>query len=149
VGSTPQWVTVLSALLTPTVALLGSYIAWQQWRTAKHKLVLDLFDRRLKVITALKQAMAEILRQDKAEFHHVMEFLRAGNDAAYLFGSDVNDFLDATHKRLNALRVKEARRNFKVGSEREQAFDQEQAANGMDRPCLPAHPSSGAPSTRT
>ena len=42
----PHWTTYLAALLTPTVAVLGSYIAYRQWHLAQNKLKLDLFDRR-------------------------------------------------------------------------------------------------------
>jgi len=34
----PHWTNYLAALLTPTVAVLGSVIAYRQWRTAQNKL---------------------------------------------------------------------------------------------------------------
>jgi len=42
----PHWTNYLAALLTPTVAVLGSIIAYHQWRTAQNKLKFELFDRR-------------------------------------------------------------------------------------------------------
>jgi hypothetical protein len=45
----PAWVTVLAALLTPAVAILATIVALQQLRTAREKLKLELFDRRLSI----------------------------------------------------------------------------------------------------
>jgi hypothetical protein len=53
------WVSVLSALLTPAVALAVCLIAYRQWRTAQNRLKLDLFDRRLAIHT---EALGIILR---------------------------------------------------------------------------------------
>jgi len=47
----PSWVTVLSAMLTPAVALSVAFIAYRQWRTAQNRLKLDLFDRCLAIHT--------------------------------------------------------------------------------------------------
>ena len=45
---------VLSGLLTPTIAILASYIAYRQYRTAKAKLKLDLYEKRLKIFKYFK-----------------------------------------------------------------------------------------------
>ena len=47
-------VPVLSALLTPTIAIITTYIAYEQWRTNRNKLKLDLFDRRFAVYDAMR-----------------------------------------------------------------------------------------------
>lgn len=40
------WVSLSSALLTPTIAITGIYIAYRQWKTNDLKRQNDLFDRR-------------------------------------------------------------------------------------------------------
>jgi hypothetical protein len=46
----PVWISTLSALLTPAIAILGGVIAYRQWRTARDILKFDLFDRALRYI---------------------------------------------------------------------------------------------------
>lgn len=41
-----NWIKVLSALLTPTIAVAGLIIAWLQYRTNNQKRKNELFDRR-------------------------------------------------------------------------------------------------------
>ena len=53
-GSDPHWTAYLTALLTPTIAGFGIYIAIQQWLTARRKLKFDLFDRRFAVYDAVR-----------------------------------------------------------------------------------------------
>ena len=48
----PWLIQILSALLTPLVALLALYIAYQQYKTNQNKLRLDLYDRRLELYSA-------------------------------------------------------------------------------------------------
>lgn len=40
------WIDVSSALLTPLVAIIMAYIAWQQWRTGERKRRQELFEMR-------------------------------------------------------------------------------------------------------
>jgi hypothetical protein len=47
----PLELQILTALLTPVIAVAVGYVAYQQWRTAREKLVLDLFKDRLAVYT--------------------------------------------------------------------------------------------------
>jgi len=52
-----DWIDYLQAALTPSVALIAVYIGWQQWRTARDKLNLDLFAKRLAIYEALQELL--------------------------------------------------------------------------------------------
>lgn len=67
-----NWLIVLSGLLTPVVALLGLYIALRQWFTARSKLKLDLFDRRLVIYEAVRSYIAAVMASGKTS--HEIEF---------------------------------------------------------------------------
>ena len=43
---------ISDALLTPTIASIGAYIAWQQWKAYNLKLKLDRYDRRVRIYEA-------------------------------------------------------------------------------------------------
>jgi len=47
------WVDILSALLVPTIAIFGSLIGFQQWRTNTKRLKHELFDRRYEPLSTI------------------------------------------------------------------------------------------------
>jgi endonuclease V-like protein UPF0215 family len=53
------------ALLTPVIAIVATYIAWQQWKTNALKLHLDRYDRRLKIYQEVKKILSIIIRDAK------------------------------------------------------------------------------------
>jgi len=53
-------VRVLGALLTPLIAIVAAYIAWQQWRIKRTELHLALYDRRLAVYKAVDSFYGEV-----------------------------------------------------------------------------------------
>ncbi len=90
----PQWTSYLSALLTPIVAVLGSFIAYRQWRLAQNKLKFDLFDRRLAIYEAIGSLLASIMTSGEAKDDEVIKFLVATREAKWLFDASIAEYLD-------------------------------------------------------
>ena len=90
----PHWTAYLTALLTPTVAVLGALIGYRQWRLAQNKLKLDLFDRRFKVYEAARDLLASIMTSGKAKDDEVFKFMVATREAKWLFDTEVANYLD-------------------------------------------------------
>ena len=99
----PHWTAYLSALLTPTVAVLGALVAYRQWRLAQNKLKLDLFDRRFRVYEASRSLLASIRTSGKAKDEEVFEFMVATREAKWLLNQDVAEYLEKQlyHKALD------------------------------------------------
>lgn len=107
---------VFSAAITATTALITGIviatIAWRQWKTAKDKLALDLFDRRFDaykaVLAAIEARQDEIRKGDIREqavdgwpeTEALSQFWRESSDARFLFGDDVDDILDLMNENL-------------------------------------------------
>ncbi len=74
-------------------------IATLQWRVARNKLRLDLFDRRYKVY----EATVRFVRVSVQDFAHLDQHLSAFNDetsnAEFLFDTDVVNFLEQIRQR--------------------------------------------------
>lgn len=90
----PHWTAYLSALLTPIVAVLGSFVAFRQWRLAQNKLKLDLFDRRFSVYKAASMLLTSIMTSGKAQDEDVFRYKVATLEAKWLLSSEVAEYLD-------------------------------------------------------
>ena len=56
------------ALLTPLIALIALFIAYQQCEMNKLKVKIDVFDRNLKLHEATRRLLAQMERQGKIDF---------------------------------------------------------------------------------
>ncbi len=116
----PHWTSYLSALLTPTVAVLGSVITYRQWRTAQNKLKLDLFDRRFSVYDAARNLLAAIMTSGKAKDEEVFKFLFATREAKWLLNIEVATYLEEQlyHKAIDLQTLQAELVSVPVGDER-------------------------------
>lgn len=97
-----QVVEVSKGLLTPLIAIVATYIAWQQWKTNRQKLILDRYDRRLRVYEEVRKILSIIFRDDKASYDDLLKFRTAVSEADFLFGSEIPKYIDEiTSVRLN------------------------------------------------
>lgn len=90
----PLWLQVMQALLTPAIALAVGVIAFMQWRTAHQKVVLDLFERRMAVYLKLKKSMSLINTSGKVSEASERLLLDVRNEAEFLFGPDIVEYLE-------------------------------------------------------
>ena len=86
----PLWVEYLRALATPAIAILAVVIAVAQWRTAHQRAVLELFERRMSVFSALREAMWPVVTNGKPNDDDLSNFLKAKDQAQFVFGRDVD-----------------------------------------------------------
>lgn len=94
-----QYAELSKEMLTPLIAIITVYIAWQQWKTNKKKLFLDLYDRRLKIYEEVRQILSIILRDARASYDDLMKFRRAVSEADFLFGSEITIYIDKIYQR--------------------------------------------------
>lgn len=101
-SNVPAWIQILQALLTPVIAMGVGIIAFMQWRTAHQKVMLDLFDRRMEIYRQVREAVGSVVRSGRGDDESQMAVMRAADEAMFLFGSDVSDYLkdlaDILHK---------------------------------------------------
>lgn len=90
----PIWTIILSALLVPTVAIIASFIAYQQWRTAQNKLKHDLFDRRFSVYESSRNFLASVMTSGKIKDDELFKFLLGTREAKWLLNEKVAEYLE-------------------------------------------------------
>src|SRR3954447_5649586 len=86
-----SWIAVLIAF---GVFLVG----YAQWRTANQRVVLDLFERRMKAYGRIEGAVAEVMREGAVDHEAFDKFAMARADARFIFGSDVLAYLKALYE---------------------------------------------------
>ena len=94
-----QVIEISKALLTPVIAVVATYIAWQQWKTNRQKLVLDRYDRRLHVYEEVRKILSIILRDARASYDDLLKFRTAVSEADFLFGSEISAYIDEIYRR--------------------------------------------------
>jgi len=87
-----------SALLTPLIAVVATYIAWQQWKANRQKLVMDRYDRRLRIYEEVRKILSIILRDAKASTDDLLKFRTSVSEADFLFGPEIMAYIDEIYK---------------------------------------------------
>ena len=97
----PIWVQYVQALAATTLSFVAACISgaiqWRMWKTAKDKLKLDLYDKRLEVFVAL----AKLLVPDNDDAAERQELSKKAYKAEFLFGEEVVKFVRLAVKRID------------------------------------------------
>jgi hypothetical protein len=128
----PVWLTIISALGAPIIALLvggfGVFIARRQWLTAQNRLKLDLFDRRLPVYEQTRELLARRMALAQVDNKEITEFAIKVRIAKWLFNPAMADYLQEIAKKTSEINfieseleevLDEARRKELVSKQRE------------------------------
>lgn len=94
-----------SAMVALTVGIVGAYIAWRQYATARAKLKLDLFTLRYELFMAvwthlshIKQIGAEVKESHRSQYEAYKNFRNNLPQAGFLFGKDIERYLEEIDK---------------------------------------------------
>jgi hypothetical protein len=85
---TTQWLTALTALI-------AAWIAFQQFKTARHRLRLDLFERRMAVYEAAIALIQTAVRDGNLKTDRIFGFVRDSRQAEFLFDQPLLGYLEA------------------------------------------------------
>lgn len=99
---------------TPLIAIFVAYVAWQQWKTAKTKLRLDLFEKRFACYRRAQASINSLLKGlgPKTDicgevFQNLLEsFYELQTEAHMLFGDDVDAALNKIYSELQGLIIR-------------------------------------------
>lgn len=92
--TTTNILTISSGFLTPIVAIIALYIAYQQYRTNKDKLRWSLYDRRMEVYRSLMDSLEFIMQNAEITNVELSKFAIAIDKGFFLFDMDINNYLN-------------------------------------------------------
>lgn len=88
-----DWTDLLSALLTPVLALVAIFIAVLQWKINRNRLKHELFDRRYEQYKAVTSFLNSILRNGEATTDAQQDFLSGTVGMEFTFSKEITDYL--------------------------------------------------------
>jgi hypothetical protein len=88
----------LISIAAITVSIVVAVVQYAQWRTANQKVVIDLYDRRLKVYQQLEKAVGPVLRDGEVSGAAFKEFMIGQADPTFLFGEDIQEYLKSLRR---------------------------------------------------
>ena len=75
--------------LSVVTALIALYIAYQQWKTNRDKVKLELYDRRYKIYDATRKFVSSAVRNGDLSNEDFSDFYSILPEARFLFQEDV------------------------------------------------------------
>lgn len=86
------WIEILQALLTPTIFVIGTLIAFLQWRTNDLRRKNELFDRRYEFYQRFRKWWLA-WRESEHYVPEIEDLIPFAEEADFLFGSDVSEYI--------------------------------------------------------
>ena len=81
------------------IAAIVAYIAWQQHKTNRDKLRLNLYNKRYEVFYSLMVLLSRISQQLNIKLEQIDEFSRATKEAVFLFDEGIETYLETIRKK--------------------------------------------------
>jgi hypothetical protein len=94
----------LSDFLTPIITILALYIAYQQFRTNKQRLLFETYEKRLAIYNAVQDYLSLVLRDAKTDLNKISDFRQNTSQAVFLFDSSVQNKIDEIFKKSHEMR---------------------------------------------
>ena len=85
---------ILSAALTPIIAVLAVYIAYQQHCVNRQRLQYELYERRLGIYKVVAQHLSHIATMNQITFTQCQDFHKETFEGVFLFSKLVQNYID-------------------------------------------------------
>ncbi len=89
-----SWLQISQGLLTPVIAVITVYIAWQQWRLNKQKWSLDTYDRKLRIYQCVVEMRRLIMKDPRPEIQDILKFGADTAEADFLFPEEIPKYIN-------------------------------------------------------
>jgi hypothetical protein len=93
----------MATLLTPLIALIALYIAWQQFEINRRQHRLALFEKRLAVFNSTMQMISAVVQTANPTLAQCFQFIQDTRDHEFLFGTEVKKFVDEVYSKAVTL----------------------------------------------
>lgn len=113
-----DWIDITQGLLVPVIALLGAWIAWQQWSTNRLRLQHEVFDRRFVLYEQILDLFGSVTGRSSFNSFDDQLFLEVMLLSKFLFGKDIYEFLEEARQKIADLgALEEERKGLEEGNQ--------------------------------
>ncbi|HYX09249.1 MAG TPA: hypothetical protein VE912_21120 [Bacteroidales bacterium] len=123
-GIEPTWIDILTALLTPTIALAAVLITWQQVRISRNRLKHELFDRRYKLYEAARDLIGHSVSRGHPTDEELFDFVLKTRESEFLFDKNVSEYLNEIYNKAVDIQICHAEMEGLVGEEKSKNIDE-------------------------
>jgi hypothetical protein len=95
----------MATFLTPLIAMIAVYIAWQQFEINRRQHRLALFEKRLAVFNSTMRMIAAVVRSANPTLAQCYQFIQDTRDHEFLFGPEVKSFIDEVYSKAVTLNM--------------------------------------------
>lgn len=88
---------ISQGLLTPIIAIITTYIAWQQWKLNRDKQRFERYEKRLKIYEEVVRFISIGIRNANYDNLELMMFRSKVSEADFLFGDDIVKYIEELH----------------------------------------------------
>lgn len=121
------YVNLFSALLTPLIAIITTYIMIQQYRNEKRTQRYQVFGHRHEIYEATMKLITTIIQNATISRNELSEYAFGVRNSKIFFGKDVNDYLWKLRVKASKLMTTVSVRESKsIGEERNNLLIQEE-----------------------
>lgn len=93
-------------IITTILAVIGAFIAYQQQRINKHKLRLDLYERRLNIYRSIMSFISTTIQEGEVSLEDTIKLWASTSEAEFLFDKDVKEKINEIYKNALEFRKK-------------------------------------------
>lgn len=102
-----EFINLCSALLTPLIALIALWIAYQQMKSNRDKVRLDLFEKRMKIFLIVRESLGTILADGSSKNINWKDFHFAIEQSKFILSEELQEFLTEIETKTRQIRAQE------------------------------------------
>jgi len=95
---------ILNTFLLLLTAAGIAYVAYQMYATNRSRRDADLYEKRLNVYREIVRLLSAISRDGDISRHDLVDFRSKTQESAFLFDTDVSDFIEKVYSQASQLR---------------------------------------------
>jgi len=93
-----SWIELFSSLLTPVIAFLAVYIAYQQYSVNRRRFLFEVYERRLAVYKSIQAFFDEFVKEGNITYESCREFAFNTAEVVFIFDKVIQNKIEEIHK---------------------------------------------------
>lgn len=102
-----EFINLSSSMLTPLIAIIAVWIAYQQMKSNRDKVRLDLFERRMKIFLIVRESLGIVLADGSSKNINWRDFHFAIEQSKFILSKELQEYLTEIEIKTRQIRAQE------------------------------------------